>query len=171
MEEVDEADAQDLRVSVGSVGEALVVSDPAERAYIHRVLTERANAKPAGSVQFDADFPVFARLFFRKTAEDLNQICIKADLSDENEFHGLLWMLSKLSGESHRQLAVEQKVSVHQVSRWVNAQATPDKLSRRRGILSSALGIFNNSVAQCNPVPLSNTRRRARLKAEDATFD
>lgn len=146
-------------------------SDPtsAEFAEIQKAYAEaRQEICAAGSgLGMSGDFPVFARLYFRKLTEDLNHVCRKADLNDPDEFHSLLWMLSRLGDVSNEQIAVDVGVSPTQVSRWVKQRITPDRMPRRIAIISSALRHFNANLLGAPPTPLRTTQRRARV-ADDA---
>lgn len=109
------------------------------------------------------DQPKSAKSLFLMIADTVRSYAKKADLSDPSEFHAILWLLVKLSGEGQKALAEDQGVTISQMNRWVKANATPETRKRRQAIIDSALFVFSKAIEQKVPQPLAPFERRARF--------
>jgi hypothetical protein len=109
------------------------------------------------------DPPKSAKSLFMMIADTVRSYARKADLSDPSEFHAILWLLVKLSGEGQQALAEDQGVTISQMNRWVKANATPETRQRRQAIIDSALFVFAKAIEQKVPQPLAPFERRTRF--------
>lgn len=127
-------------------------------------------------------WPQQSRILYRDIVKMIEQAAHKADYSDSAEFHGMLWMMSRLSaGDYVRKMIEVEQDDLHyspldhmsgnketfrtKLSRWINGKASPKSLRVRQRIIASALHALRKSADTGTAIPLripSDTRRCAK---------